>query len=161
MPSFRTKRGRCHLDGDTLCLESSLRGQWRRYREGGRLPALLMAGAVLAPLVVVVSALVTGDTRTLLLFVGVAVGVVVLGRLSNALRGFTTAEEIPLDAISRVEAKRGTKGFTRPRFVVTYEAGGETKHRYVMMPSLWLSYGEEEFRRATETFRDAGIVVEE
>jgi len=161
MPSFRTKRGRCHLDGDTLRLESSLRGQWRRYREGGRLPALLMAGAVLAPLVVVVSALVTGDTRTLLLFVGVVVGVVVLGRLSNHLRGFTAAEEIPVDAISRVETKRGTKGLTRPRFVVVYDADGETKRRYVMMPSLWLSYGEAEFRRAKETFRDAGIVVEE
>jgi hypothetical protein len=30
-----------------------------------------------------------------------------------------------------------------------------------MMPSLWLSYGENEFRRATAAFRDAGIPIRE
>jgi hypothetical protein len=29
------------------------------------------------------------------------------------------------------------------------------------MPSLWLSYGDDEFRRAKETFRNADLVVEE
>jgi len=29
------------------------------------------------------------------------------------------------------------------------------------MPSLWLSYGEAAFRRANETFRNAGVVVVE
>jgi len=38
---------------------------------------------------------------------------------------------------------------------------GETKRRYVTMPSLWLSYGDGEFRRAKETFRNADLVVEE
>jgi len=52
-------------------------------------------------------------------------------------------------------------GRTRPRFVVTYEVGGETGRRYVVMPSLWLSYGEAAFRRANETFRNAGVVVVE
>ncbi|WP_049936794.1 hypothetical protein [Haloplanus natans] len=161
MPStFRTKRGRCHLDGDWLRLESSLRGQWRRYREGGRLPALLMAGTVFGVVVILVEALLTGDVRRLLLMAGVVVALVAVARLSNYVRGFTAAEEIPVDAISHVTAKQGTKGLTRPRFVVTYEVSGETKRRYVMMPSLWLSYGADEFRRAKAAFRDAGIAVE-
>ncbi|MFC7173552.1 hypothetical protein ACFR97_04215 [Haloplanus litoreus] len=38
---------------------------------------------------------------------------------------------------------------------------GDTRHRYVTTPSLWLSYGENEFRRATAAFRNAGISVRE
>jgi len=119
-----------------------------------------MAVAFLFPLGVVVASLVTGDFRRLLLVAGVVVAVVTLGRLSNYVRGFTAETVIPTEAIDHVTAKRGTKGLTRPRFVVAYEANGETKRRYVMMPSLWLSYGDAEFRRAKATFRDAGIAVE-
>jgi hypothetical protein len=56
---------------------------------------------------------------------------------------------------------RGTRGLTRPRFVVTYTVDEDTKRRYVPMPSLWLSYGEREFRRAAAAFRDAGIRIRE
>jgi hypothetical protein len=160
MPSFRTKRGRCHLDDDTLRLESSLRGQLRRYREGGRLFFWAYVGAVSTMVGVLVGQFLAGETRTLLLTGFAISGVILLTRVTNRLRGFTAAEAIPVDAIDHVTAKRGTNGLTRPRFVVVYDAGGETKRRSVMMPSLWLSYGEEEFQRAIATFLDAGVEVE-
>jgi hypothetical protein len=160
MPSFRTKRGRCHLDDDMLRLESSFRGQLRRYREGNRLFFWAYVAAMLTMVGVLVGQLLAGETRTLLLTGGAIAGIVLLARVTNRLRGFTADEEIPIDVISHVTAVRGTKRLTRPRFVVAYDADGERKRRYVMMPSLWLSYGEAEFRRATATFREAGIGVD-
>ncbi|WP_435066443.1 hypothetical protein [Haloplanus sp. C73] len=160
MPSFRTKRGRCHLDGDALRLESSFRGQFRRYREGGLWPTLLLCGSLLSAAVILVTQLLAGDWRPLLFGIGAFLALWVAGRVSNAVRGFTSTTEIPLDAIDHVTAVPGTSGLTRPRFVVAYDANGETKRRYVMMPSRWLSYGDTEFERAKETFRDAGIDVE-
>jgi len=159
MPSFRTKRGRCHVDGGTLRLESSLRGQFRRYREGGTVPALLMGGGVVGTVVVLLTQVLAGDWRPLLFGVVAFALLWVVGRVSNWVRGFTDDDEIPLDAIVHVTAVRGTTGLTRPRFVVTYERGDTTKRRYVTMPSLWLSYGDEAFVRAKETFRSAGIDV--
>jgi len=161
MPSFRTKRGRCHLDDGRLRLESSLRGQFRRYREGNRLLFYTAVAGVLASIGFVVGKLLAGDLRTLLLVGVIAVLVAGIARASNYLRGFTTADDIPLAAIEYVRPVRGTKGLTRPRFVVAYTVDGDTRRRYVMMPSLWLSYGEAEFRRATETFRDAGLTIRE
>ncbi|WP_251343880.1 hypothetical protein [Haloplanus halophilus] len=161
MPSFRTKRGRCHLDGEALRIDSSLRGQLRRYREGSRLLFLSYLGLLAVAAGFVLANLLAGDVRTLLLAGGAAAAVVGVARLSNRLRGFGTPDEIPLDAVERVTAVRGRKGLTRPRFVVTYAVDGETRKRYVMMPSLWLSYGEDEFRRATTLFADAGIPVRE
>ncbi|MFB6101324.1 MAG: hypothetical protein ABEJ73_02020 [Haloplanus sp.] len=160
MPAFRTKRGRCHLDDDALRLDSSLGGQLRRYREGSRLVFWSYIGILVVGFGFLVAKLLAGDVRTTVLTVGAVGAVVAVARASNYLRGFTSADEIPRDAITHVTAVRGTKGLTRPRFVVTYEADGETKRRYVMMPSLWLSYGEAEFGRATEVFRRVGIPVE-
>ncbi|MFB6195320.1 MAG: hypothetical protein ABEI80_04050 [Haloplanus sp.] len=160
MPSFRTKRGWCRID-DTLTLESSLRGQLRRYREGSRLLFWSYVGSLLFVVGFVAVELLAGDLRTVLFATIAAVAVVAVSRGSNYIRGFTTDDEIPVAAITHVTAVEGTTGVTRPRFVVTYEDEGETRHRYVMMPSLWLSYGEDEFRRAKEAFRDAGIPVEE
>lgn len=159
MPSFRTKRGWCHLDGDRLRLESSLRGQFRRYREGNRLLFYTAIAGVLAGIGVVVDKLLAGDLRALLIVGGGAALVAGVARVSNYFRGFTTADEISLAAIEYVRPVRGTKGLTRPRFVVGYAVGGDTRRRYVMMPSLWLSYGDTEFRRATEMFRDAGLTI--
>jgi hypothetical protein len=160
MPSFRTKRGRCHVEGDRLALESSIRGQFQRYREGGRLLfwsyVVLTVTAVAYP----VYMLAVGEARTVLLWGGAVGGLLMLGYAVNYWRGFTRADEIPLEAITHVTAVTGTRGLTRPRFVVTYRRDGETHHRYVMMPSPFLSYGDAEFERAKETFREAGVHVE-
>lgn len=161
MASFRTKRGRCHLDGDRLRLESSLWGQLRRYWEGNR----LLFGAYLVALGAVAGFVVTqalaGEYRRVLLWGGGVVAALGVGLAVNRLRGFTREEEIELDRILRVRAVEGRKGLTRPRFVVAYERDGQVRKRYVMMPSKWLSYGPGEFHRARETFEDAGIPVEE
>ncbi|WP_424017144.1 hypothetical protein ACOZ4N_14850 [Halorientalis pallida] len=161
MPSFRTKRGRCHLDGDTLRLESSIRGYARRLREGNR---LLFWGYVVAMLVAVGTPLwliLSGESQDLGLILGGVVLVVGGARASNYLRGFTSDEAIPLDDVVRVTATEGRKGLTRPRFVVHYDRDGTRKKRYVMMPSLWLDYGEAAFERANAAFREAGVPVED
>lgn len=161
MPSFRTKRGRCYLDGGSLRIESSIRGYARRLREGNR---LLFWSYVVAMLVAVgtpLTLLLSGESQDLGLILGGVVLVVVIARASTYLRGFTSDEAIPLDDVARVTATTGTTGLTRPRFVVHYDRDGKRKKRYVMMPSLWLDYGEEAFERASAAFREAGIPVEE
>lgn len=160
MPSFRTKRGRCHLDGDTLCLESSLRGQFRRLREGSRVLFWTYVLALLSAAGFLVSAGLAGEYWHLGLSVGGALLVIALGYGRNALRGFTRDAEIPLEDVVCVTATAGTKGLTRPRFVVHYERDGERRKRYVTMPSLWLDYGEAEFERAKACFRAQGLTVE-
>jgi hypothetical protein len=160
MPSFRTKRGRCHLDGGTLRIESSCRGYVRRLREGNR---VLFWSYVLAMIVAVgtpLSLIVSGDVRGVGFVLGGVVLLVGVARASNSLRGFTSEAEIPLDDVRRVTATTGTQGLTRPRFVVEYDRDGERKKRYVMMPSLWLDYSEETFERAKTVFREAGVPVE-
>ncbi|MFB6108798.1 MAG: hypothetical protein ABEJ82_08175 [Haloplanus sp.] len=160
MPSFRTKRGRCHLDGDALRLESSLRGQLRRYREGNRLLFWSYLLALCFRIGSVGWSLLAGEYRLLLLVAVAALAVVGVGYASNYVRGFTREDEIPVDAIEYVTAVEGTTGLTRPRFVVVYDRAGRTRRRYVMMGSTWLSDGEAEFERAKETFRAAGVRVE-
>jgi len=161
MPSFRTKRGRCHLDDGRLRLESSLRGQLRRYREGSRVLfvsyLVVIAVAVGYPIVLVA----TGEYRTVLYWGGGIALILGVGYAINRWRGFTRDDEIPLDAITHVTAKKGTRGLTRPRFVVTYASDEGTKRRYVMMPSTYLSYGEDEFERGEAAFREVGVPVEE
>jgi hypothetical protein len=160
MPSFRTKRGTCRLGDRTLELESSLGMQLKRYREGNRLLFASLLSVLGAAVGLPVVALLAGDLRLVGLYGGAFLVVSLGARVSNAVRGFTSDDEIPLDAIRKVRAVRGTKGLTRPRFVVRYERDGEEKRRYVMMPSLWLSYGPAEFERARECFEVCDITVE-
>jgi hypothetical protein len=161
MPSFRTKRGRCHLDGETLRLESSFRGYARRLREGNRLLFWAYVVAMLVAVGTPLSLVLSGEYQNLWLILGGVALVVVIARTSNYLRGFTSDEAIPLGDVVRVTATKGSKGFTRPRFVVHYDRDGKRKKRHVMMPSLWLDYGDEAFERASAAFREAGLPVEE
>lgn len=160
MPSFRTKRGRCHVEDGRLRLESSLRGQMRRYREGSRLLYWSFLVVIVVAIGYPVVLVATGEYRTVLFWGGGVALVLGGGYALNRWRGFTSEDEIPLDAVTHVTANEGRKGLTRPRFVVTYVADGETKRRYVMMPSKFLSYGDDEFERATACFREAGLPVE-
>ncbi|MDY7081403.1 MAG: hypothetical protein SXQ77_03110 [Halobacteria archaeon] len=153
---FRTKRGRCVIDDESLRLESSFVGYLKRLKEGN----LLIFGSVLLASIFVVGAFVLGDLRKFLVGVGIGVSIVVVSYAVNRLRGFTSDDKIDLDAIRRVKAVEGTKGLTRPRFVIEYEKGDKTKKRYVMMPSKWLSYGDDEFEKAKETFQELGVLAE-
>jgi len=159
--SFRTKRGRCVIEDDTLALESSLRGQLARYREGNRLLYWCYVGILLALVGWVGSRLLFGFDQRDLLTVGVIVGLLALARGIAWTRGFTSADTIPVSAIDRVNAIDGAKGVTRPRFIVHYERDGDEKKRYVMMASRFLSYGDDEFETAIAVFREHDIPVVE
>lgn len=160
MPTFRTKRGRCVLTDDELRVESGILLHAKRYWEGNR--TLLAAYIALYAVLVIASARVVGrgDWDALALGAGVVAALVVGGRVLNYRRGVTSDDRIPLHDVEAVEAVEGDDWLTRPRFVVHYWRGNGVKYRYVMMPSGLLSYGEREFDRAAELFREAGIPVE-
>lgn len=161
MESFRTKRGRCVLTDEELRIETGVLAQARRYWEGNRL-LLATYLAVYALLVVAAAEVVrTGDWRAVGFGAIAVVALVVAGRALNRQRGVTGDDRIPLHDIERVEAVAGDDWLTRPRFVVSYWRGNAIAHRYVMMPSGLLSYGQREFEQATELFREYGIPVEE
>ncbi|EMA38087.1 hypothetical protein [Halococcus hamelinensis] len=155
--SFRTKRGRCVLDNEAgeLRLTSSWRGQFRRYYEGNTLVFVGMV-LVLGYLPVV---LISLERRTLLVGLGLLLVLLVGGRLSNYVRGFTSAHRIPLDSVVAIEPIEGSP-VTRPRFVVSYSEAGTVKRRYVMLPSRYLSYTGEEFGEAKSLFRGHDLPVE-
>lgn len=160
---FRTKRGKCVVEDGVIRLESSMAGYLRHLWHGNRLLFLFfMAGVVFAPAVLLLQ-VVAGNVSPAPLLLGAFLVLLVLlaVRVVYSLRGFTRDNEIPVDAVERVVAAGGTKGLTRPRFVVEYEEDGETRKRYVMMPSKWLSFGEEEFGKAKEVFGEMGLEVEE
>lgn len=159
---FRTKRGHCIIRDGNLELESSIVGYLRHLRNGNR---LLFWGYVLAPISVaslVIIQLVSGDISplTLLLAAAVFLAVLLILRLINQLRGFNNDKKIPIKNINRVVAVGGTKGLTRPRFIVEYENESGTGKRYIMMPSKWLSYGENEFMKAKRVFQELGVPVQ-
>ncbi|MDY7081404.1 MAG: hypothetical protein SXQ77_03115, partial [Halobacteria archaeon] len=81
-------------------------------------------------------------------------------RAVNRLRGFTSDDEIRVDAIKRVKTLEGADGLRRPRFVIEYEKGDKTKKRYIRMPSRLLSFGEDEFEKAKKTFQELGMNLE-
>ena len=87
--SFRTKRGRCVLDSEAgeLRLTSSWRGLFKRYYEGNK----LVFGGMVLGLGSLPIALLSADRRTLLVGLGLLVVLIAGGRLSNSVRGFTTA----------------------------------------------------------------------
>jgi hypothetical protein len=158
--SFRTKRGRCVLTDDELRIESGLLSHARRYWEGNK--ALLAAYLALYAVLVLASLRVVarGDWDALVFGTLVVAALVLGGRVLNHRRGVTSDDRIALHDVEAVEAVEGDDWLTRPRFVVHHWSGGEIKYRYVMMPSGLLSYGEREFDRAIELFRQAGVPVE-
>ncbi|WP_160133734.1 hypothetical protein [Halococcus salsus] len=155
--SFRTKRGRCVLDSEAgeLRLTSSWRGLFKRYYEGNK----LVFGGMVLGLGSLPIALLSADRRTLLVGLGLLVVLIAGGRLSNSVRGFTTARRIPLDSVVAIEPIEGS-AVTRPRFVVSYSAAGTVKKRYVMLPSRYLSYTGEEFEKAKSLFRRHDLPLE-
>lgn len=159
MSSFRTKRGRCHLDGGTLRLEGSTAGTLRRYWEASTLAFALYAGAVVAGLGAFGWLLLVADGYTLALLGGAVSGGLAVYLLQR-LRGFTRATEIPLESVERVSAVEGALGLTTPRFVVTYEADGK-RRRYVTMAPRWIPGSEGDFQRGRDAFAEAGIPVED
>lgn len=157
MESFRTKRGRCIFDTETgeLRLTPSWKGQFKRYYEGSKLIFALMVLFMLWGSFQVI----TADLRELVIGLLLLIAILAVGYLSNYVRGFTSRESIPLDAITAVTPIEG-RWWTRPRFIVEYEVNGTAKKRYVMLPSPHLSYTDNEFERAKDLFRTHGIPIQ-
>jgi hypothetical protein len=78
----------------------------------------------------------------------IGIGIIGVSYIINHFRGFSYDYVIPREKIQSFTAVEGSKGFTRPRFIVEFEKNGEVRKRYIMMPSKLLSYGEEEFEKA-------------
>ncbi|MFB6241596.1 MAG: hypothetical protein ABEJ36_02225 [Candidatus Nanosalina sp.] len=165
MTSFRTKRGRCILDSENLYLSSSWTGQLKRYWEGGGFGKFMLVSLAMLPVIILSNFLMVDEYSVLSglgIGLGLGLGIMAFAYIVNYFRGFSTDRVIHRDGIEEFKAVEGSKGVTRPRFIVKFEKGGETRNRYIMMPSKILSYGEEEFGEAKEKLRDEGFkVVEE
>jgi hypothetical protein len=163
--SFRTKRGRCILDDERLYLSSSWAGQMRRYQEGGFFGKIMLVSLAALPVIILFNLIMVDGTEVLEGFgigLGLGLGGILLAYLINYFRGFATDRVIQRDAIESFKAVEGSKGVSRPRFILKFEKNGEKRNRYIMMPSKFLSYGEEEFEEAKDKLREEGFeVVEE
>lgn len=176
MPSidaFRTKRGRARLTGDAVVFDESVAGYARAlYRDYWRSDAwwrkAVFVAYALWPVVVVgwcgglVLELARGGTDPVWAAGGalVVAAIVALAWGANYARGFRSPDRVSLDAVTGVAATRGETGLTRPRLVLTYEAGGGTRKRRVNLPSLLTPAGEDSYERAVAAFAERGFDVE-
>lgn len=160
MESFRTKRGRCVVTDDELRIERSLRLHLLRYWEGNKVLLAVYLAAYAGLAYAAARVVRGGNWRALAVGALAVVAVVAVGRVLNSRRGVTGDDSIPLHDVEAVVAVAGDDWFTRPRFVVRYWRGDGVKHRHVMMPSGLLSFGDREFERAVDLFRQAGVPVE-
>jgi hypothetical protein len=162
---FETKRGECRIEDGTLVLDESIvrylrnlyDGYWKAdswWRKAVFVSYLFAPVFGLGGLV----DLIISPNKTVVL--GVAVLIVVFLAIvvyQRVVRGFTRVTHIPLDSITAVTAESGTKGLTRPRFIVTYQKNGSQRRRYIMMPSRVLPHGDSTFERARAIIRDTGL----
>jgi hypothetical protein len=84
-------------------------------------------------------------------------GALAAALLLDYARGFRSPNSIRLGAIEDVSATRGSKGMTRPRFVIRYSDEGSTYRRRVNLPSLYTSEGEDTYEHAQEAFEKRGF----
>jgi hypothetical protein len=164
MVSFRASRGRCILDEENLYISSSWSGLFRRYLEGGIVGKLMIASFLPLP-VIVLANMGTGTFQPVLsgLKIGAGMGIILItsGILINYFRGFSYDRKIPRSSINKFKVVEGTKGLSQPRFIVKFEKNGEERNRYIVMPSEFLSYGEEEFEEAKKLLENKGFEVTE
>lgn len=156
--AFRTKRGRCVIDGaaGTIRIEGSVAGYLRHLWRGNRAAFAVIVGMLLF----VPVSLLLGDPRRWLVGLVIAGGAFGLTYGVQRFRGHTAEEEIPLAAVETVVAHPGGR-LVRPRLVVRYIQDGSMKRRAIGMPSRWLSFGEEAYQTGKLAFANADVPVEE
>ena len=159
MTDFRTRRGNCVVSENGLQLHSSVRGRLKRLAEAHPLRILLYVIIPMYPIYTVVQYGIADVWPGLAIGLALAAVYLTFGYGYNYVRGFTYDDTIPRDSITAVKPVRGTKGISRPRFVVVYEREGAEKRRYIQMPSTFLAYGGEEFEKAKEILRSAGLPI--
>lgn len=163
--AFRTKAGRCVLDGEALRFER---------RDGGPLGTLgealtgedvptghRVAVAVLAVALLGVAVLSSRLLPAWLVTAG-AVGLVAWAAwyLREGLPAPADGpDEIPLEAVVGVDRDPGVPLLSRPRFVVRFRDEGGVKHRVVTCPSRL--FGFPALERGTAFFEDLGLLTTE
>lgn len=165
--SFRTKRGRCVVDDTYLHVEESYWGYYRNlyddYWAGGWFGKVVVVGTAFVPLYGLWAAyrLLSEPFGTpALVLGGLVAAFFAFSAYRRVVRGYTSASRIPLRDVRAVRTNRGSKGLTRPRFLVEYDADGATRRRYLMLASLHTPDGEERFEEARRALDAAGLPVE-
>jgi hypothetical protein len=169
--SFETKRGRCLVDGRYLRLEESTAGYLRNLYEGYWVDGTRRTRLVFAltffgfgyPVAVLANAVFGSgpvvDSTTLVVLGGAGGVALAVTAYRRVVRGYTTADRIPLSAVTGASVTRGTKGLTRPRVTVVYDDGGRTRRRAILLPSLFLPDGEERYSQAVRVLGAADVPV--
>lgn len=155
MESFRTRGGQWRITDEAIHIDGNYIGRIKRHYDENKL--LTLVWFVL--LLYVLYSLVFGDWEVYSLGLGIAGSYLAFGYVYNYVRDFTYDNRIQRDAIEIVKPVTGTKGLSRPRFIVKYKRDGKRKNRYIQMPSKF-GYGDEEFEKAKELFRIEGIPLE-
>jgi hypothetical protein len=162
MGSFRTRGGQCRITDDAIHIDGSYVGRIKRHYDENKLLTLLW---LISPLYVVYF-LIQVDRDVYVLSLGLGIGLAVggtylaFGYVYNYVRDFTYDDRIQRDAIETIKPVSGTKGISRPRFIVKYERDGERKNRYIQMSSKF-GYGDEEFEKAKDLFQSVGLPLEQ
>lgn len=164
---FPTKRGECVVGDDAIRVEGSRLGSLRNLRDGywrsdDVWRKAVFLGTVVGVPLAVVNPLLDGLDRFDLYVYGAAAALAaLLAGYQRLVRGFTATDRVPRSAVREVALVAGTKGLTRPRFVVRYEDDGRERRRYVQMPSRYTPEGDAALDRARAAFDAAGIDVRE
>lgn len=169
---FETKRGECRIEDDRLVLDESAVGYLRNLHAGYWQAdewwrKAIFAGFVLALPVGVASVATSisgGEFDAMAAAIGGGAVLAVFGVITmyqRVVRGFTSRSTIPVETIEAVSFTRGTKGATRPRFVVTFDDGGDRRQRYVLLPSQYMPQTERVIAEAKAAFRAQGFEVDE
>ena len=159
--SFPIKRGTARFSEECIHFDESFPGYaqalYQEYWQSGTWwHNGIFVGYILAfPIGLwwVASAVRGGD----FLLLAIVVGLIVVLRLVDRMRGFRSPDQIRLDTIKGVSATDGQKGLTRPRIVITYNDGKTTYRRRVNLPSLYTSGGETAYERARAAFAERGF----
>ncbi|MBP1988313.1 hypothetical protein [Halolamina salifodinae] len=161
---IRTKRGQASFVDGTVRFQESIAGYVRAlirdYWHGGSLGQRGIVGAYFFAILYGLGVLAweLGHARWRL--PGLVVGVVVVGALIGRARGYRSVDSLDLDRIESVTATRGSKGFTRPRLVLRFQADGKTRKRRLLLPSRFAVDGDEAFERAVAAFEERGFDVD-
>ena len=165
--SFRTRRGRCVVDGDEIRIEEGVRGHLRTVWEAynGRASALTHVVASLLVVSVVASAVLlnrTGDPWAVAFNVVFAVYGVLLVGVVVYVRYVSDegTERIDSDDVVEIRAARGGGMASPPRFVVVHRVHGDVRRR-VVLPTAPGGDDGETYDDACRAFREAGHDVVE
>lgn len=158
MEYFKTRSGQCWITDEAIQIDESYIGRLKRHYD--ETPLLALSWLIFPLYVLYLLVFEDWEWDWYVLGLAGAGTYLAFGYASTPVRDFTYDDRIGRDAIETVKPVSGTRGLSRPRFIVKYKRNGERKHRYIQMPSKF-GYGNEEFEKAKKLFRSEGIPLEE